>query len=410
MLKLSALFRSLQWCLSLALFWNPALAQNQPASRITQSIDDRIRITLKGNVHPLAQPRYDQGPVSDSFAANRMFLLLQRSPEREAALQHFLQDAHRAGGSNYHRWLTPKQFGALYGPTDSEIAAVSGWLQRQGFSVARVTKGKTAIEFSGTAGQIRSAFHTEIHTYSVNGEQRHANNLDPQIPAALAPLIAGVTPMNDFQPKSYIKVLGKASYDPGTHKFVPNWGFPNGQGLLNLGPGDFAVQYDLNPLYTAGVTGTGVTIGLIGASNVDPVVVATYRSFFGLPASPVNVVIDGLDPGENYAATSPFSMWKRPVRLRLGPRLIFIPLPEPRCRTACIWPRSAPLMTMSLMYSVPATERVNKIWDRLATSSGHRCGNRQRPKARPRSFLRAMAAQPAAMTSTVISPRNTEAR
>lgn len=306
MLKLSALFRSLQWCLSLALLWNPALAQNQPASRIAQSIDDRVRITLKGNVHPLAQPRYDQGPVSDFFAANRMFLLLQRSPEREAALQHFLQDAHRAGGSNYHRWLTPKQFGALYGPTDSEIAAVSGWLQRQGFSVARVTKGKTAIEFSGTAGQIRSAFHTEIHTYSVNGEQRHANNLDPQIPAALAPLIAGITPMNDFQPKSYIKVLGKASYDPSTHKFVPNWGFPNGQGLLNLGPGDFAVQYDLNPLYTAGVTGTGVTIGLIGASNVDPVVVATYRSFFGLPASPVNVVIDGLDPGENYAATESF--------------------------------------------------------------------------------------------------------
>ncbi len=66
------------------------------------------------------------------------------------------------------------------------------------------------------------------------------------------------------------------------------------------------MQYDLNPLYTAGFTGTGVTIGLIGASNVDPTVVATYRSFFGLPASPLNVVIDGLDPGENYAVVESY--------------------------------------------------------------------------------------------------------
>jgi len=281
-------------------------AQSQPASRITQPIDNRVRVTLKGNVHPLAQPRYDQGPVADSFPAERMLLLLQRSPDRELALQQFLQEAHRPGRPGYHRWLTPEQFAAHYGPTDSEIAAVHGWLEQQGFSVERVTRGRTAIEFSGTAGQVRSAFHTEIHVYAVNSERHYATNLDPQLPAALAPVIAGITPINDFQPTSYLRDLGKAVYDRETHKFVPQWTFPSSGFELEFSPGDFALQYDLNPLYAAGVTGTGVTIGLIGASNVDPEVVATYRSFFGLPASPLNVVIDGLDPGENYAAGESF--------------------------------------------------------------------------------------------------------
>ncbi|HLV87746.1 MAG TPA: Ig-like domain repeat protein [Candidatus Sulfotelmatobacter sp.] len=281
-------------------------AQKAPASRITRPIDDRFRVALKGNVHPLAQARYDQGPVPDSFAADRMLLLLQRPPEREFALRQFLLSAHRPGNRGYHKWLTPEQFGESYGPDDSEISAVATWLQSHGFTVSRITHGKTAIEFSGTAAQVRQAFLTEIHSYSIGGEQHYANNVDPQIPEALVPVIAGITPMNDFRPQSYLKNLGEARYDPTSHKLTPQWTFPGGGDILDLGPGDFAVQYDLAPLYTAGVTGKGVTIGIIGASNVDPSVVATYRTFFGLSANPINVIIDGSDPGQNSAVVESY--------------------------------------------------------------------------------------------------------
>lgn len=276
-------------------------AQATPASRVTEPINDAVRVTLKGNVHPLAQARFDLGTVPDSFPASRMVLLLRRSPERDAALQQFLQDAHRPGSSIFHKWIKPDRFGELYGLTDSEITAVQGWLQEHGFVVSRINRAKTALEFSGTAGAVRSAFHTQIRAYLVNGQEHYANDVDPQIPAALAPVIAGITPINDFRPKSYMKDFGKAVYDRSTKKFVPDWTFPAGQDLLDLSPGDFALQYDLGPLYASGITGTGITIGLIGASNVDPTAVANYRSFFGLPASPLNIVIDGTDPGENDA-------------------------------------------------------------------------------------------------------------
>lgn len=292
---LNLLSRSLQSLLLVFVLYVLAQGQTQHSSWVTSPIDDRVRITLKGNVHPLALPRYDQGAVPDSFPADRMFLLLQRSPERETALQRFLQDVHRVGSASYKRWLSPKQFGEMYGPDDSDVAAAAAWLQRHGFSVARITRGKTAIEFSGTAGQIRETFHTEIHTYLVNGEQHYANDSDPQIPAALAPVVAGITPLNDFRPKSYLRVLGRALYDRRTHLMTPQW--TQNAFALALAPGDFAVQYDLNPVYNSGTNGSGVTIGIIGASNVDPTLVAAYRSLFGLPAVTFNAVIDGNDPG-----------------------------------------------------------------------------------------------------------------
>src|SRR5580658_9164945 len=122
-------------------------AQTGPASRITQAINDAVRVTLNGNVHPLAQPRFDLGAVPDSFPASRMLLLLRRSPEREAALQQFLQDAHRPQFPAYHKWINPDQFGELYGLTDSEIATVSSWLQGHGFVLGRINRARTAIEF-----------------------------------------------------------------------------------------------------------------------------------------------------------------------------------------------------------------------------------------------------------------------
>ena len=56
------------------------------------------------------------------------------------------------------------------------------------------------IDFSGTAGQVRSAFHTDIHRLNVKGEKHIANMSDPKIPAALEPAVAGVVSLHDFCP------------------------------------------------------------------------------------------------------------------------------------------------------------------------------------------------------------------
>ncbi len=109
---------------------------------------------------------------------------------------------------NYRRWLTPQQFGQQFGPADADVQTVTGWLQSHGFQVARVSAGKTVIEFSGTAGQVREAFHTEIHRYVVNGQEHFANSSDPQIPTALTPVVAGTVSLHNFSRKPQSQVAG----------------------------------------------------------------------------------------------------------------------------------------------------------------------------------------------------------
>ena len=114
----------------------------------------------------------------------RMLLVLKRGPDQETALRKLLDDQQDKASPNYHQWLTPEQYGQQFGPTDTDLQTITAWLQSHGFQVGS-TKGRTVLEFSGTAGQVQEAFHTTMHKYIVNGEQHWANASDPQIPTAL---------------------------------------------------------------------------------------------------------------------------------------------------------------------------------------------------------------------------------
>src|SRR5216684_1288958 len=166
-------------------------------------------------------------------------------------LRRLLDDQQDKASPNYHKWLTPTKFGKQFGPSDADLHTITRWLESHGFQVSP-TRGRTLIEFSGSASQVEEAFHTPIHKYVVSGEQHWANASDPQIPAALAPATAGVFTLHDFVKRPQIHV----SNDRGTLKIVPGKKplvtFPpqNGQPILNaLGPADYATIYNINPTY-----------------------------------------------------------------------------------------------------------------------------------------------------------------
>src|SRR5579884_3449319 len=154
--------------------------QITPQARITGPVNNAALITLRGNRHPLARAQFDKGAAPDAVPLNRMLLLLGRSDEQQAALDQLIEEQHTPGSANYRKWLTAAEIGRRFGPADTDVQTVSSWLRQQGFSVTRVSAGKIAIEFAGSAGQVREAFHTEIHKYVVNGREHWANAQDPQ--------------------------------------------------------------------------------------------------------------------------------------------------------------------------------------------------------------------------------------
>ena len=185
--------------ISLALFTANMPAQTgQVRARVTEPVDIQNLVTLRGNVHPLARGEYDQGPAPDDLPMERMLLVLQRGADQETALRQLLDEQQVKSSALFHIWLTPEQFGQEFGPADSDIQAVTDWLAEQGFQVKRVATGRTVIEFSGSVGLVRQVLGTEIHRFRVNGEDHWANTSDPQIPAALAPVVAGFASLNNF--------------------------------------------------------------------------------------------------------------------------------------------------------------------------------------------------------------------
>ncbi len=287
-----------------------AAAQDQsqaiPAARITQPINETSLATLHGNTPLGAQIKNDIGAAPGSKVASRLILVLTRSATQEASLQTWLDSVQDVNSPNYHKWLTPDDFGKRFGVSDADLAAVEGWLQSHGFSVNKVAAGRMSIEFSGTTAQVEAAFHTSVHSYLVNGVQHWANTSDPQIPVALTPVVAGVARLNDFNPRSTAVRGPGGAYNAETKRIEPTYtlGDPTNGYTMFLGPADAATIYDtpttFNPNHSGSLyDGTGVTIGIAGDSNIDVAQNAHYRATFGLPVKATTVVVDGNDPGEN---------------------------------------------------------------------------------------------------------------
>jgi subtilase family serine protease len=243
---------------------------------ITQSTDESKLVTLSGNTRPEAMAKQnDRGRVADSYPMQHLMLQLKRSAEQERELQQLIDALTDSSAPNYHRWLTAKEFGERFGLAEQDLDTITRWLKSYGLQVNVVYENGLLIDFSGTAGQVREAFHTEIHKLNVGGEKHVANASDPRIPAAIATAVSGIVSLHDFKPHAMYK--RKADYT-----YTDN----GGQTIYAVVPADLATIYNMNPLFNAKptpITGKGQTIVLLEDSNVYSTSDwSSFRSAFGL--------------------------------------------------------------------------------------------------------------------------------
>jgi len=244
---------------------------SQAVPLITGNISDSHLVTLAGNTRPEATAKNDRGRVADSFGLDHMILQLRRSPEQERALEEYIDQLHDPASPNFHQWLTAEQLGEKYGLAQSDLDKITGWLKSHGFVVNGIPPSRMSIDFSGTAGQVRGAFHTEIHKLQVDGVDHIANMSDPRIPAALAPAVAGVVSLHDFKPHPM-------------YRWHADYTFSGCAGnCYVVAPADLATIYNLNPLFAKGYSGQGQTIVVIEPTDLYTTQDwDNFRSTFGL--------------------------------------------------------------------------------------------------------------------------------
>ena len=257
--------------------------------RITQPIDSANMVAMAGSVHPQARGEFDQGLSDNSKVLAGMTINFKRTEAQEASLAALLQAQQDPASPSYHKWLTQAQFGQEFGMSSADLAKVSTWLQEEGFTVTFNSASSNAISFSGNIAAVERAFQTQIHDYSVNGEKHFANATQISIPSAFAGTVAGVRGLNDFRLKP--RVL-KSRAVAGTARFTSGV-----SGAHYLTPGDLAVIYDINPLYTAGNTGKGVTVAIVGQTDIVPADITDFRAAAGLSVNnPTVVTVPGRTP------------------------------------------------------------------------------------------------------------------
>ncbi len=248
-----------------------SLSHAATPDRIKAEINSSQMVELKGNMHGLAQPRFDLGRADSSKMMHEVTLAFRPSTAQQQDLDNLLAQQQDRSSPNYHKWLTPAQFADRFGMTRGDIQRITAWLQSQGFAVTSVANSRNAISFDGTVSQVEVTFHTEIHNYLVGSEVHFANATNPSVPAALAGSALSISHLHDFAPKPRAKIRPHlTSYISGNH-FVA--------------PGDFATIYDVAPLYAAGSDGTGQRIAIVGQSSVSTADLANFRSAAGLSAN-----------------------------------------------------------------------------------------------------------------------------
>ena len=284
---------------SFTLASQPAVAQNvataAPVRRITAAVNDGETVRMKGGVHPLARPEFDLGPTGQNLPLDRVVMVLQGTAEQDQALEKLLVDLQDPSSPDFHRWLTPEEFGRRFGAAEEDVAAVTQWLTTHGFRVGGVAKNRRLIEFSGTAGQVASAFHTEIHRFAVNGAEHYANAAVPSVPAALSPVVRGLLSLHNFPRRSTSRIQPASDISLGGDLRDPGYTATDGSHYIT--PYDFATIYNVLPLWNSGVTGAGQSIAVIGRTIYNSSDITFFRCNTGLPGDSTSVIVNGASPG-----------------------------------------------------------------------------------------------------------------
>jgi subtilase family serine protease len=271
-------------------FWKfllPILASTlsfaAPPDRIAGPINSSQTIALAKSLHPKAQPQYDLGVVEPSLKLSYVTLLMAPSASQQKALDQLLAQQQDRTSPNYHKWLTPQQFADRFGLSPNDLSKVTTWLKYQGFQILSTGGGRNSVIFSGTAAQAQNAFGTEIHNYSVNGEEHFANSTPLMIPSALNGIVRSVMGLHDFRPhpangSRRSGAMGNVRANYYAASFKTNF----------LAPGDIATIYDLGPLYSAStpIDGTGQKLAIVGQTDILLADINDFRSGFGLTPIP----------------------------------------------------------------------------------------------------------------------------
>jgi subtilase family serine protease len=183
-----------------------------------------------------------------------------------AAMEAFVASTVNPASPNFHQFLTPAQVGAQFGQDPSSIAQVVNFLKASGLTVTKVYQNNLLISAVGTNAQLAAVFGSPIHSFQFLGQTYEAPLSTTAIPANLAGVVKGVHGLSG-RPLMKSNLVRQVNTGAAAGDVIAPAQVPTPAAAATNAPGSYTVadlanKYNITPLYNAGVTGAGKTIGI----------------------------------------------------------------------------------------------------------------------------------------------------
>ncbi len=237
-------------------------------------------------------------------------------PPDPSAVTAFITSLSDRSSSNFRHFLLPGQFGRLFGPPLSEVAAVDTVLRSDGLRPGQVSSNRLSIPVTAPVSVIDRAFHVSLVSYRLPGGRAAFTSLSaPSISTSVAADIQGVIGLSDLiQPQSLAVRLTKVRDVHPSGRLALQRAAPAAptpcaaatrvaEAYGGYTADQLASEYDVTPLYALGDFGQGVHIALVELETDSPKDIAAYQSCYGTNAT-VNYipVAGGTGPDPVYGA------------------------------------------------------------------------------------------------------------
>lgn len=205
----------------------------------------------------------------------------------------------------YGKYLSTEEFIQTFAPTQEDHDEVVAYAKSIGLQVDMLHPNRILVSVSGEASTLESALNLQMHKYvSVENEQFHAPDTEPEVPASIASKITGIVGLSNhakWKSFHYLKKKSQKEFALSLASSGPVGG---------LSPNDIVKAYNLSSIPGKGA---GQSIALFQLGDYNDSDITAYTNQFGLPPANVQRILVG---GGN--STGPHSEVTLDIQLALA--------------------------------------------------------------------------------------------
>ncbi|HXI71628.1 MAG TPA: protease pro-enzyme activation domain-containing protein, partial [Verrucomicrobiae bacterium] len=224
-------------------------------------------------------------PVNSLPATNQLYLTIGLPLRNQPELDELLRQLYDPASPDFRKYLTPQEFTARFGPSESDYAALLDFVRTNGFQIVGTHPNRVLVDVVGTAATVERVFAITLRTYRHPNESRDffAPDTEPSVAAPVT--VLNVSGLNNFSlPHPNFKPRPLTTQSAATP-------------FVGSGPGGSYRGNDFRAAYVPGtpLTGAGQSVGLLQFDGYHSNDIAAYISQAGITTSVVltNVLING---------------------------------------------------------------------------------------------------------------------